>query len=209
VARLAVRLDPVASRDVRPFDWASARGHCRAAHLRGRFLARGSLSLGAGSTHLEFVLPVDEAADLAGQLGQAGMRAAWRVRRGRGVVTWKSSERVLTFLRFLGASSSVLELEARLVTHQLRGHLNRVLNAETSNVQRSVAANARQLMAIERLAAAGRLADLPELDQRVASARREAPDASMTELAERLEVTRSRVQRTLARLESSARAAHP
>ena len=64
--------------------------HCRVAYLRGRFLAHGSLSLASGRTHLEFVLPVEEARELCERLRQFEMAATWRVRRGRGVVTWKS-----------------------------------------------------------------------------------------------------------------------
>ncbi len=77
VARLAVRLGrepaeagrllagPRRTKHVRvaeahpseiPFDWASAPDHCRVAYLRGRFLARGSLSLASGRAHLEFVV---------------------------------------------------------------------------------------------------------------------------------------------------------
>src|SRR5438105_4258882 len=45
VARLAVRLDANAKAGGTGFDWSAAREHCRLAYLRGRFLARGSLSL--------------------------------------------------------------------------------------------------------------------------------------------------------------------
>ena len=45
----------------RRFAWARAAEHCRVAWLRGRFLARGSLSLAGGRTHLEFVVAPDEA----------------------------------------------------------------------------------------------------------------------------------------------------
>ena len=73
-------------------DWATAPEHCRTAWLRGRFLARGSLSLSAGRAHLEFVVPPDEAPLLAARLGDVDLPASWRIRRGSGVVTWKSSE---------------------------------------------------------------------------------------------------------------------
>ena len=42
------------------FDWDAAAGHCRLAYLRGLFLARGSLSLAGGRSHLEFVVAIDE-----------------------------------------------------------------------------------------------------------------------------------------------------
>lgn len=209
VSRLVHRLrragenDPAATAD---FDWATAAEHCRTAWLRGRFLARGSLSLAGGRTHLEFVVPADEAATLARRFGEVGLPASWRVRRGRGVVTWKSAEAVGTFLRRIGAAGALLELEARQVSRALRGELNRVLNAESANLQRAVAAAGRQLDAIAQLDADGRLQDQPYVVRLVVEARRETPEATLTELAERLELHRSAVQRALERIERLAEA---
>ena len=178
--------------------------HCRTAWLRGRFLARGSLSLAGGHAHLEFVVTVEEAAELARRLDAVGLPAAWRVRRGHGVVTWKSAESITTFLGRIGASASLLELEARQVARSLRGELNRVLNAESANLQRSVAASGRQLAAIDALEADGRLGEQPRTVRAVAAARRETPEASLSEIAARLDLHRSAVQRALDRLERLA-----
>jgi cell division protein WhiA len=190
-----------------PFAWETAADHCRLAYLRGRFLAHGSLSLAAGRMHLEFVVPLDEAETLAHRFGALGLPAGARARRGRGVVTWKNAEAIVTFLRRVGASASVLELETRLVTRSLRGHLNRVINAETANLQRSVATATRQIAAIETLEQTGRLATLPASRRAVARLRRDAPEATFSELAERLGTSRGLVQRALIELESAALAA--
>jgi DNA-binding protein WhiA len=225
VTRLAVRLDtapdgtsrggvgpggagpggpPARATAAGGFDWERARDHCRVAWLRGRFLSRGSLSLGVGVAHLELVVDPDEAPVLAARLAAMDMPASWRVRRGRGVVTWKSTERILAFLSRLGASGSVLEAESRIVTRQLHGHLNRVLNAETSNLSRSVRASLRQRQAIARLEAAGRLDSLPTHERSVARLRMDQPEASLTQLAEQLDLSRPRVQRVLERIELAA-----
>jgi hypothetical protein len=205
VARLAVRLRRAGDGGPTPsFGWESAGEHARAAWLRGRFLARGSLSLAGGRTHLEFVVPPDEAPDLARRLAAFGLPASWRLRRGRGVVTSKSGEAVDTFLRRIGATAALLEIEARQVSRALRGELNRVLNAESANLQRAVAAAGRQLDAIAVLEADGRLAAQSATVRAVADARRTTPEASLTELAERLGAHRSAVQRALERLERLA-----
>jgi hypothetical protein len=184
--------------------WAGLPEHCRLAWLRGRFLGHGSLSLSASRTHLEFVVDAAEAAVLADRLRALDLPASWRVRRGRGVVTWKSAETVATFLGRIGARSSLLELEARQVSRTLRGELNRVLNAESANVARSVAAAGRQLGAIEQLEADGRLAVQSYAVRLVAAARREAPEATISDIADRLGLHRSAVQRALERLERLA-----
>ncbi len=184
-----------------PFDWQRSADHCRVAYLRGRFLAHGSLSLASGRTHLEFVLPPDEARDLCRHLEGLEMPATWRLRRGRGVVTWKSVETVVTFLKVVGGGSSLLELEARQVSRSVRGDINRVINAESANLVRAVAASARQLEAIDALESDGHLAEQPYTVRLVADARREEPEATFTELAERLGLHRSTVQRALDRIE--------
>jgi DNA-binding transcriptional ArsR family regulator len=186
------------------FDWGHASDHCRAAYLRGRFLAHGSLSLASGRTHVEFVVPAEETEPLCARLTQLGLPASGRLRRGRGVVTWKSAETVGTFLRLVGAGAALLELEARQVSRSVRGDLNRVINAESANLGRAVAAAARQLEAIDTLEADGRLAKQPYQVRLVADARREIPEATFTELAERLGLHRSSVQRALERIERLA-----
>jgi DNA-binding protein WhiA len=210
VARLVVRLadDPsVVSASPDAFDWSAARSHCRSAWLRGRFLSAGSLSLGSHGAHLELVVPHDEADGLAARLAEAGFVARRRARRGRTVLTWKRTETILAFLRSCGAGTSLLEVETRLVTRQLQGHLNRVINAETANLQRSVASSARQLEMIERLERAGRLTEQPAIEQAVAQERQAAPEATFSELASRLGFSRARVQRAFERLEAAAAAA--
>jgi hypothetical protein len=206
VGRLAVRLESgeSAERGGPGFDWASAREHCRVSYLRGLFLARGSLSLAAGRTHLEFVVEAEELRALAMRLAELQLPASTRLRRRRGVLTWKSSETVLTFLRRAGGRAATLELESRVVTRTLRGHLNRVLNAENANLQRSVLTAHRQLAAIAALEAAGRLSALPARVRAVAHARRRAPEQTFSELARELGTSRAQIQRAFEQIEREA-----
>lgn len=219
VARLLLRLAPEREAiraakgagdragPVTGFDWAAAPEHCRLAWLRGLFLAHGSLSLAAGRTHLEFVVAPADAPVVVRRLAEADLPASWRTRRERGVVTWKHAERVGTFLRRIGAAAALLEVEARQVSRALRGDLNRVLNAESANLQRAVGAAGRQVAAIEELAASGELELQSFVVRSVAAARLETPEATLSELAERLGIHRSAVQRALDRIERLARSA--
>lgn len=208
LARLVVRLlrDGAGATGAshRPFDWDRAADHCRSAYVRGRFLAHGSLSVASGRYHLEFVVEPTEAAELGRRLAGVDLPAGVRLRRGRGVVTWKSAETIGTFLRWIGASSALLELESRQVARAVRGDLSRLLNAEAANLERSAAASSRQLEAIALLEGDGRLDGLPGLVRAVARERQALPEASLTELAGRLGIARTRVQRALERLVSVA-----
>jgi DNA-binding protein WhiA len=90
------------------------------------------------------------------------------------------------------------------VARTLRGELNRVLNAESANLIRTVSAAGRQLESIAALDADGRLVDQPATVRMVAAARRDTPEATLGELAERLAIHRSAVQRALERIERLA-----
>ena len=204
LGRLMVRLLREGTPRPQAFVWEGAADHCRAAWLRGRFLARGSLSVAHGRLHLEFVVAPEEAVQLGARLASVGLPAGVRLRRGRGVVTWKGADDIGTFLRWVGAGSSLLELESRQVGRAVRGDLNRLLNAESANLERIAFAAARQLDAISTLVADGRLASMPEQVREVAALRLAIPEASFGELAAELAIPRGRVQRALERIESAA-----
>lgn len=199
-----LRLGPSGAAELADWPWERMPEHCRIAWVRGLFLAHGSLSVGGGRAHLEFVVAPEEAPLLADRLGELGLPASRRLRRGRGVVTWKDRETIAHFLRLAGGGAALLELEARAVSRAFRGELNRVINAEAANLQRAVAAAARQLEAIDLLEADGRLTELPWFVRAVAAERRAVPEATLADLAERLTCHRSAVQRALVRIERLA-----
>jgi DNA-binding protein WhiA len=138
-------------------------------------------------------------------LAADGITGLFRVRRGRGVIVWKDRTEILDLLRRLGAGSSISEIEARGVVRQIRGELNRSVNAETANLQRAVRAGMRQARAAAELIEEGGL--LPGgLLQRVSVARLAHPEATIAELGETLSLSRSVVQRALATIERQAAA---
>src|SRR4029078_8145774 len=164
------------------------------------FLAGGTLSMWGGRTHVDFVIDPAAAAPLAARLTAAGLPASSRIRRGRGVATWKNGDTIGLFLRRIGAGATLLELEARQVSRALRGDLNRVINAESANLQRSVGAPESKIAAVDELTASGERAEQPYVVRSVAEARRETPESTLSELAERLGLHRSAVQRALERV---------
>lgn len=177
--------------------------HCRIAYLRGRILARGSLSIASGSVHLEIVVSSHEGGPLRRILDALDLGGAHRLRRGRSVFTWKGRPATLAALRSIGGGPALMELEARGVAREMRGAMNRSVNAETANLLRSVRAGVRQAAVAERLIAA-ELIESGSLRWRIAQARIASPDASLASLAEDLDITRSALQRALAAMERVA-----
>ena len=177
--------------------------HCRIAYLRGRILARGSLSIASGSVHLEVVVASAEGEPLRRMAEDLGLGGSYRLRRGRSVVVWKGRGATLHLLRSIGGGPALMELEARGIAREVRGQLNRTVNAETANVLRSVRAGVRQAAAARRLIDAG-LLDPGSVAARIARARIAAPDASLAALADELGITRSALQRGLASIERAS-----
>jgi len=180
--------------------------HCRLAFLRGRILARGSLSLASGSVHLEINVSVDEATDLARLTAGDRLGGHRRERRGKGLLVWKGRDLLIDLLRRLGATAAVAEMEARGIGREVRGSLNRSVNAETANLTRAVRAGIRQARACT-AALEEELLQAGSLHARVAHVRSGAPDATLAELAADLSMARSTVQRALVEIERRVSAA--
>ena len=175
-----------------------------AAWLRGRFLARGSLSLAGGRTHLEFVVAPDEAPELAappGRVRPAGVVAAPPRPRRRDLEERRGGRHVPPPDRRGGACS-------RSRRARSRGRCAASSTAcSTPNRPTSSAPSAPPAASSTRSRRSTPTAGWPtqpDVVRLVAAARRETPEASLAELAERLEIHRSAVQRALERLERLA-----
>jgi DNA-binding protein WhiA len=195
---LVVELDPAVADG---WSWAEAAVHDRRAFLRGLLLASGSISFSSSGPHVEFVLRDRAAAEaLSGSLADLDVHALTAERRGRHVVYLKGQEEIAALLRLVGANRGLLELETHRVGRDVRARLNRLLNAEEANLARTVRAAGRQLAAIARLEAEGRLATLGQGLRDAAALRRRMPDADLDTLASALGVSRSAVNHRLRRL---------
>jgi DNA-binding protein WhiA len=97
-----------------------------------------------------------------------------------------------------------MEIETRLLGRSLRGHLNRVVNAESANLRRAVDAAHRQLAHIDTLERTNGLRRLSRRTRKVVAARRRAPAATFGELATTVGLSRAQVQRAFYELETAA-----
>lgn len=195
---LGARLEPLD----RPPARVVARSCCRAAYLRGAFLAAGSVS-GPRGAHLELrAAGLDGARFLAGLAGSEGFTLAVAERRNHALAYAKGAEGIADLLAFLGAQEAALRFGEQAVVAATRSHANRLANADHANLGRASRAAEAQLRAIERLRADGRLEQVaPEL-QELAELRSRHPTLSLSKLARRCRppATRSAAQRRLAKL---------
>jgi len=195
---LVVELDRASLGD---FSWAGSPSCDRRAFLRGVLLGSGSLSFSASGPHVEMVFPTVAAADeIHAGLASLDVRSRRAERRRRSVVYLKGQEEIGALFRLVGANRGVLELETARVGRDVRARLNRLLNAEEANLDRTVRAADRQLSAIARLEGSGRLAAASEALRETAALRRRMPDADLDTLGAELGVSRSAVNHRLRRL---------
>ncbi len=189
--------------------WTDAKACDRRAFLRGAVL-NASISLGASGTHIEFAFAdASTANELLSRLASVGVHGGLLRRRGRSVVYLKGQEEVATLLRLIGANRALLDFEAGRVARDVRNRLNRLLNAEEANVDRTVRAADRQLQAIAQLSASGELERLADALRETATQRSRQPDADLETLASALGVSRSAVNHRLRRLVALAAEARP
>ncbi len=184
-----------------------ARSCCRAAYLRGAFLAAGSAS-GPRNAHLELRTAVEGSAGFLAELAAADGFAPEASTSGRGTrsPTRKGWRRSPTSSRTSAPRRPRSRLGEDAVVAATRARANRLANADHANIVRTSRAADVQLRAIRRLEREGGLEDLaPELRE-IARLRARHPTLSLRELARRCDppATKAAAHRRLARIQRLA-----
>lgn len=162
-----------------------AHDHCRRAYLRGTFLGTGWIASPDRQHHLEMVTQAMEAADALGQLLFSYSISVRMLYRKESLVLYlKEAEQIVRFLNVVGAHEALLRYEDIRALKEMKNLVNRQVNAETANLAKTVEASARQVEALERLQADGRMEGLSSALRELAMLRLERPDASLKELGE-------------------------
>lgn len=157
--------------------------HCRTAFLRGAFLAGGSVTDPMKGYHLELATShYHVGRELPALLREAGFEPKETDRKGNRVVYFKQSEHIEDFLTFLGAPVSAMAVMSAKIERDIRGSVNRQVNCDSANLDKTVAAAREQLAAIERLRESGRLDALPDKLQEAARLRIENPELNLAQL---------------------------
>ena len=178
---------------------------CRTAYLRGAFLGGGSVNRPEAGYHLELVTGSYPFAELLlSLLKKLELPAGLTDRKNDYIVYLKESDAIVDFLTMLEADQAVEAMESARNLKEIRNQVNRLVNCETANLQKTVDAAGRQIADIRRLADAGRLEKLPAGLRETADMRLAHPDATLAELAELLHIGKSGMNHRLRRLASLA-----
>lgn len=180
---------------------------CKRAFLRGAFLASGSMSDPGKSYHFEIVCNTLERAQYLCGLMQDFELDARIVRRKKNIIVYlKEGDRIVDVLNVMDAPLALMELENVRILKDMRNNVNRKVNCETANINKTVSAAVRQRDDIAYIRDTVGLSGLPEGLRDVALTRLAYPDASLKELGELLEepVGKSGVNHRLRKLSEMA-----
>ena len=181
---------------------------CLRAFLQGLFVACGSVVVptddindvsGKAKYHLE--LRFTDAA-FAGIVSEVYSVLAFRLtpRKNHVILYLKDSELIADFLVYVNAMSAKLKLENVLVARSIRNDTNRKNNCTFANIDKSVAASSKQLVAIATLRQMGVFEGLSDNLKEIALLREKYPEATLDEIADMLNISKSGANHRFAKL---------
>lgn len=172
------------------------------AYLKGAFLACGSISDPKKSYHLEMTFKEESMARAIRNLCEHFDLVAKIIYRNQWVVYIKDSQSIVDFLVLMGASSRAFALEDLKILRAMKSDVNRLVNCETANINKTVDASMRHVHAIERIQNTMGIAALSPPLQEIALLRWEEPELSLKELGQSLDppLSKSGVNNRLSRL---------
>ncbi len=158
---------------------------CRVAFLRCVFLAGGSVIDPEKRYHLELVTShLYVSRELEALMREVGFEARSTARSGNYVTYFKQREKIEDFLTAIGAPVAAMAIMNAAVERSLRNRVNRRVNCDAANLDKSVDAALTQLEAIRRIEAAAGLESLPEHLRQTAALRLAYPEMTLAQLAE-------------------------
>lgn len=160
---------------------------CKRAFIRGAFLAIGSMSDPEKGYHLEFVCEEKEQAKLLHNvIASFDIDTKIMERKDHYVVYMKEGSAIVDLLNVMEAHIALMELENLRILKEMRNSINRRVNCETANINKTVSAAAKQVEDIQYIEAKKGLVSLPDSLYEMALVRLEHPDAALKELGELL-----------------------
>lgn len=180
---------------------------CASSFLRGVFLACGTVTTPERGYHLEFVVPYKRlCSDFICFLEELGLSPKYINRKGNHIVYFKDSESIEDILAIIGAQDASLYVMGIKIEKDVKNKVNRRVNFEISNINKTVEAANGQLEAIEYIEKKCGINALPDNLREIARLRIENPEASLRDLGQLMSepISRSGVNHRLAKIVSFA-----
>ena len=157
------------------------------AFARGVFLGSGSINNPKNKYHIEVILNNFQITEeVINILKKYGINFKILNSKTKNSIYSKDGEEISKFLAFIGANKAVIKFEEIRVYRDMRNNVNRIVNCETANLNKTVNAAVKQIEAIKKLKKDGKFNNLPENLKEIAELRINNPEASLTELGKML-----------------------
>ena len=160
---------------------------CLRAIIRGLFLGSGSINNPENKYHLEIVLNQEDNLDYAKEiLKKLGISSKKMITKNKYSIYIKEGEEISKFLALIGANKAVMQFEDIRIQKEMRGKVNRLVNCETANLNKTINASIEQIAAIKKLKQTGKFNKLNDNLKEIANLRLENPDMSLVDLGKLL-----------------------
>lgn len=158
------------------------------AMVRGAFMSSGSVTNPKNVYHLEIVFQVEKNAEIIKDILEKSEIESKILKRDKNYILYiKDGENISEFLAFIGANKSVLDFEDERVLKDMRNKVNRLVNCETANLNKTISSSVRQIEDIKLIKTKKKFDKLSDKEKELANLRIENPDASLSELGNLLE----------------------
>lgn len=159
---------------------------CKRSYLRGAFLAGGSINNPETSSyHVEIFSLYKEHNESLCELMNMFHLNGKTLERKKGFITYlKEAEKITEFLSVIGAHNALLRFEDVRIVRDMRNSVNRLVNCETANLNKTIGAAIRQVENIRLIEEVVGLDTLPEKLREIARLRVDYQDVTLKELGE-------------------------
>ena len=153
--------------------------------VRGTFLGAGSINNPNKTYHLEINLSTKENMEFLYNILKE-CKINCKMLLNKNSIYLKDGEEISAIIALFGANSSVLKFEDIRVQKEMNGKVNRIVNCQTANLNKTLNASVEQIDAIRKLQQSNKFNKLDDNLKEIALLRLEYPDMSLLELGKKL-----------------------
>lgn len=184
-----------------------AKQEARRAYIRGAFLGCGSITNPERLYHMEFAITdIGFGKKLSKLLNSYEITAKMIQRKNMHVIYIKDSEKIIDMLSLMGAHKALFKMENIRAKKQILNNINRVMNFDTANINKTISTAQRQIDSINYILETKGLHYLPENLREIAQLRVENYEVNLKELGQLMEkpLGKSGVNHRLKKIEEIA-----
>lgn len=155
--------------------------------IRGAYMGAGSINNPEKKYHLELGIRKKEYADdVHAILEKLDVKSSMIIKRNEYAIYIKDGEEISKFLALISANRSVIKFEEIRVQRYMNNKINRIVNCETANMNKTINASIEQIEAIRKLKKSNKFKTLDEPLKEIAEIRLKNPNASLIEIGKML-----------------------